>query len=579
MPGLFGFCSELYRNRNTFDITRSIAKSLSHSSRLETVQWQNLDQGIHCGLTKLIDDPESQFETFPDQSWVAIWGPIYNLGEIATLAGLDPLACTSPQLIYTLLYKDNRLLEELYYQLDGYFAAIAYQAETQELILLADKNGLRKIYYGHHNGTFCWASELKAFREMPFLSLDLNGKALQDFFQYGITFPDTTYLNGILSVPREHLVRFHLPSRQVSRELISQAHTFHFYKSEHDYPLSFNDAKQNLAAYLQEAVASRLKNIKNRPVWVTLSGGLDSRLLLLETIKHVKPRAITYGKKSSVEVQWASGIAGECGVEHTVIDMDPSSWLTHRAAAIWMTDGMMDILNTHMIHCFEWMEQEGGIAMDGLHANIIAGGYPLTPPYADFDKEELFWARVQRCTSFGPVIESSVVEVREPFFYRDLLAFPADLPTEWTESSRLYCRALLELHPYFYKKYPWHKTGVSIDKPIVVQDLLKKFQTYRRRTHQGIQWMRLPISNRYLTQDYTKWVRVDPFYQLSRHLIFRSNALWRQFINFESEEKLFSRYPSPVYALLLTRLFTLEVWLQQWVHGKGLQSFEELKGV
>ncbi|KST66011.1 asparagine synthase-related protein [Mastigocoleus testarum] len=578
MPGLIGISTEKINREQLSSYIKKMARSINHSSRLKTIEWNNKDSHTYCGLNKLIDDKESNFEQFYDGSWVSIWGPIYNLQQIAKIIGMSTSDYRSTKLLHRMICENRNLINRHYYDLDGYFVASIYDARTKEIILIADKNGIRKLYYGYINNVFVWSSELKALRESSFMSLEFNHNSLEDFFNNGTVLPNKTYFKNVFDLPRNAIVIYNLNLNKVTNKIIPFGNNIYLNSGINDIDsINFSEAKQILKKYLQNSVASRLKNIENRPVWLTLSGGLDSRFLLLEAMKHVQIKgAITYGKKSSLEVKIASKIAKECGIKHIVIEIDSNNWLASRAKAIWMTDGMIDLLHTHVIHCLEFIQRDGGIVIDGLFGDMIAGGGKIIVS-DELSQEDNFWVRLRRFTSFGPSIELSAVEVREPFFENQLFSFLFSLPRNWVSDSRIYNEALLELHPDYFKKYPWHKTGTSIDSPLVIQKLGKKNNKLWTRILQGSQCMSIPISNKYLTMDYVKWLRSEPFNSLAQTLLLNSKALWREFINLDREKILFSGYPYPKYIKTLTRLFTMEVWLQQFVNNRGIESFDELK--
>ena len=119
--------------------------------------------------------------TRDEKLWITYNGEIYNYIELrAELEKLGHKFSTR---------SDTEVLLNAYVQwgtgclqkLNGMFAFVLWDKAGKKLFCARDRSGVKPFYYYFKNGLFCFASELKALKALPFVETGLNEKAVNHY--------------------------------------------------------------------------------------------------------------------------------------------------------------------------------------------------------------------------------------------------------------------------------------------------------------------------------------------------------------------------------------------------------------
>jgi asparagine synthase (glutamine-hydrolysing) len=452
--------------------------------------------------------------------------------------------------------------------IDGCFAFALCNAGGRRILLANDRYGGVPIYTGRDNGTFYWASEVKAIAGEIAGDSDISRQCLQDFIAKGFVDPPLTYYRSVRQIHERTALLLDLERLETLPIDI-----FRPRKTTVAANVSFDAAKEELKRQLADTIAGRVALAGGGDVVVTLSGGLDSRLLLAEAARLGKVRAVTYGQPQSPEVLLAVEVARLLDVPHQVIPIDGANWLEGRDLAAWMTDGMMDLNHAHIIHVAPALAG-AGVVLDGLFGDVLLGRHAITlDPRLGTDANR--YLRMNRFTYFGPRIEQNFALVATPLVDADLVAFMDALPAAYTDDSRLYREASGERHGALYSTIPWHTTARP-PYPYARSGRSQALGKLVRRLVQTSRWVGLPFGSHHLTMDYLGWYRMPHFRTTLERLVYGKDAMLRDFADVPALDALMSRVPSPGRAKLPTRLLTAEIWLRQAGAGRGLRWAELL---
>jgi asparagine synthase (glutamine-hydrolysing) len=199
------------------------------------------------------------------------------------------------------------------------FAVALWDEKRQRLVLARDIPGEKPLYYAAlDDGRLIFASELKAIRKFPGLSLTLDRQAIWDFPTFlWIPEPSTPY-NEIKALTRSHVLCADKNGIALS-----------------SYPNNFNrdSIEQTDAALISEtrrvvrdAVRSRL--LSDVPVGCFLSGGLDSSIvtaLACEFRGPVDTFSVSFENVPdpyhgmSDEAEYAAAYASKLGTRHHTV--------------------------------------------------------------------------------------------------------------------------------------------------------------------------------------------------------------------------------------------------------------------
>lgn len=201
----------------------------------------------------------------------------------------------------------------------GMFAFALWDHEARRLTLARDRLGKKPLYYGHLDGCFAFASELKALTEM-LAGAHLDLSAVAHLLRWG-------YIGAPLSIFRE--VKKLMPGTTLSVDanaLAVEPTPIPFWDAtevalrgalspNRDAP---EQAAEALLVHLREAVQSRL--VADVPLGALLSGGIDSSLvcaLMAEVNPGVRTFSAGFAEADFDEAPHAAKVARHLGTEHT----------------------------------------------------------------------------------------------------------------------------------------------------------------------------------------------------------------------------------------------------------------------
>lgn len=168
-------------------------------------------------------------------------------------------------------------LEAALQRFNGQFAIALWDRREKRLMLARDRFGIRPLYVLNHDGNVYFASELKAFDQIPGFTRSFEPSALLEHGLMWNTLGDRTVYQGIRCVAAGTYEVFSQGGRE--------HHVDRYYelgdKPAHDLPRTFEEAKEALRERLSKAVALRLR--ADVPVGNYLSGGIDSSVITLLT--------------------------------------------------------------------------------------------------------------------------------------------------------------------------------------------------------------------------------------------------------------------------------------------------------
>lgn len=156
--------------------------------------------------------------------------------------------------------------------LDGMFAFAIWNETTKEFFAARDRFGEKPFYYHHQNGSFYFASEMKALWAVD-IAKQTNHTQLLNYLSAGLISnlndAATTFYINIKKLPAAHYLYYDLQND----ELITNCY-WNLKEQIQPKPITENDAIEQLQFLLNQSVQRRLRS--DVVVGTSLSGGLDS---------------------------------------------------------------------------------------------------------------------------------------------------------------------------------------------------------------------------------------------------------------------------------------------------------------
>ena len=205
--------------------------------------------------------------------------------------------------------------------LSGCYSFALWESDSGTLMLGTDRYGMIPLYYQQKNGPVAFASEIKSL--LNFEPDDgINLTAFSELLSLGAPLGDHTLYPSVQRLPAATVLAFRngqlTPTRYWSRGV-----------SQHDPSMTVPQFVEEAQRLLSRSIA-RLTNQIAHPICF-LSGGYDSRRILLELIRHGKPVTACTSPTVRNDNPWthdipiARALCAELGVDHVTVDLSPAA--------------------------------------------------------------------------------------------------------------------------------------------------------------------------------------------------------------------------------------------------------------
>ncbi|MEP7028048.1 MAG: asparagine synthase (glutamine-hydrolyzing), partial [Candidatus Eisenbacteria bacterium] len=318
-----------------------------------------------------------------DTIWLTFNGELYNV-----LDRRDELAAKGHRFRS---HTDTEVLVHLYeeygfdvvHELRGMFAFAIWDAPRRTLLVVRDRLGIKPLYWRSHNGTFAFASEMKALLADPACPRTVDPRALEDYLALQYVPSPGSMIEGIHKLSPGHMLivtpqgveerRYWTPPVGETTEL------------------SFDDAAAELRRLLEESV--RLRFMSDVPFGAFLSGGIDSSIVCALMARLMDPpvKTFTIGFKGAPEDEsvYARQVAQHLGAEHHEFVVEPDA-LAILPSLVWHLDEPLADTSTLPT----WAVSE----MARQHVKVVLSGDGGDETFAGYETYRLAqaYARVDR---------------------------------------------------------------------------------------------------------------------------------------------------------------------------------------
>ncbi len=279
MGGIVGYFR--WRDAGGFDLSRAVVRArdqLAHRGPDAAGLYASADGRCVLGSRRLSirDRSAAGNQPMPNEDetvWVVFNGEIYNadpLREALTRAGHRFRSrCDTEVLVHLYEERGADLVEDI----DGVFGFAIYDSKQSSLLVARDRIGVKPLYYAHSATRFAFASEPKALLALPDVSRAPRLAELPSYLAFGCVPGPPTLHRDIEKLEPATRIR-------VSSSGDWCAERFWQFPASTRDPAERAELEAALGVALQQAVSKR--NLADVPVGATLSGGIDSGLVVEE---------------------------------------------------------------------------------------------------------------------------------------------------------------------------------------------------------------------------------------------------------------------------------------------------------
>lgn len=263
-------------------------------------------------------------------------GEIYNHAEHR--AGLEARGHTFAT------HSDTEAIVHLYEQygehcvdhLRGMFAFAIWNRRTRELFCARDRLGVKPLYYVHANdGSFFFASEIKALLAARSIRPELNLLALPDYLANHATSDDATLFAGVRRLPAGHSLCWRDGKIQIRR-----------YWDVDPSDVGQDDSRSvsrmvgEWRDLFQESV--RLRLMSDVPLGMFLSGGIDSSAIaaaMSQMVREpIKTFSVAFNSPEANELEYARMVARAYHTDHHEVYVAPGDFAAALPHLVWHED-------------------------------------------------------------------------------------------------------------------------------------------------------------------------------------------------------------------------------------------------
>lgn len=315
MCGIAGYIS----NQNKIPVAdfMKATQALNHRGPDAEGFYSNEDGSLHFGHKRLsiLDLSTSANQPFFSKCGrycIVYNGEIYNYKEIKNQLQLETKTTGDTEIIIEAFAKIGTQSFEL---LNGMFAFAIYDIRDRKVYFCRDRFGIKPLFIYQHGETLAFASEVKFFKSLPGLNLEIDSDTFPEFLHLGFIAQPRTIYKHISKFPTATFSVFSIDALQKKEE--------HFYwtiKESIDQNIHTDKAevKKQVKELMIKAVERQL--VSDVPIGTFLSGGIDSSLVtaIAAQIKKdkIKTFSIGYNFSKYDESEYAEKVAKQIGTEH-----------------------------------------------------------------------------------------------------------------------------------------------------------------------------------------------------------------------------------------------------------------------
>ena len=332
MCGFAGYLSPVINNDGAA-ILRRMANAIFHRGPDDSGYWLDGEAGVGLSHRRLavvdLSPAGRQPMVSASTRYVLVFnGEIYNhldlRASLADTQSAEPHRWLGHSDTETLLAGfDAWGIERTIKECVGMFAFSVWDRKKRELTLARDRIGEKPLYYGWQARrgalAFIFGSELKALREHPSFSGEVNRDALCLFLRHSAVPSPYSIYKGLAKLPPGHLLKVSLEKREPKVWAYWDGASVIAENVARPFVGSASEAVDELERLLTNSVRQQM--MADVPLGAFLSGGVDSStvvaLMQSQSNRPVKTYSIGFLQNEYNEAEYAKAVAQHLSTDHT----------------------------------------------------------------------------------------------------------------------------------------------------------------------------------------------------------------------------------------------------------------------
>jgi asparagine synthase (glutamine-hydrolysing) len=300
-------------------------------------------------------------------------GEIYNYRELGEKLRAKGHRFNSRSDTEVIIHAYEEWGEACLEELRGMFSFAIWDKKERKLFAARDRLGIKPFYYSMKNGSFVFASEIKALLASRLIERELDPEAVYHYLTFGAIPAPRTILKDIRALLPGHKMVLKGEKLDIKRYWDIEI-------SEPNPKRSEQEWAEGLRKLLEESMS--LHMISDVPVGAFLSGGIDSSIvvgLMSQSMSRaLKTYSIGYdvGGEDHNETDYARIVAERFETDHTEITITDKDIVDSLDDIVWYMDQPShDGLNSYFISkaAIEGVK----VALSGLGGDELFAGYSI----------------------------------------------------------------------------------------------------------------------------------------------------------------------------------------------------------
>lgn len=264
-------------------------------------------------------------------------------------------------------------LKDTLRSLNGVFSIVI--AKDEGYVLASDSVRSMPIYYAVSQGSLAISDNARTAASM-IKNTDICDVGIEEYRHIGYVLENRTLYSEVYQVEAGTIVELFEGNIRITP----------YTEYRIDYGRTADDCLKSLEAAFIESTKRLIESAKGRQIVVPLSGGRDSRAIVvfLHKLNYKNVLCFTYGKKTSQEYKISKEVADKLNFRHEFIEYDSSSWgevfnEDNISTLRYMSNGVslphyQDFFAINMLKKTEKISQDA-VVVPGHSGDLIGGSH------------------------------------------------------------------------------------------------------------------------------------------------------------------------------------------------------------
>lgn len=254
--------------------------------------------------------------------------------------------------------------EDFVKELNGQFIIVIIDMQRNKFLIFNDRMGTKPFYYYKGGGKLLFGSEIKAILQDKSLKREVNDGAVADFFAFGKVWGNKTLIKGIFVIPQASIIKMEKNRFRIRKYW------------DMDFKEDYTDSREYYIEKLVESLGKAIERRFSKDCHFTLSGGLDTRLILsLAGKRHRQLRVFSIGDDSHDEIKIAKRVAEKIGALHSIITIDKDLLPESIKMGVYISDGMSTCRYFGFFSVIDKLKMGRDIIISGSGLGELFGDY------------------------------------------------------------------------------------------------------------------------------------------------------------------------------------------------------------